>query len=117
MKLIKVVSKHFPFKGYIALIFCPWVFIREDLKDKFDDRVEAHELIHAAQQQETLWILFFLIYSLEYLIKLPLCGFNHTRAYKSVSFEQEAYNYDNALGYIHFRVPLYWVRYIFTIKK
>ena len=116
MVLKRIYLKHFPFKGYIALTLCPWVFIREDLKHKYTDTVDRHETTHAFQQLETLWVFFFLIYGLEYLIKL-LITFSHKRAYKSISFEQEAYDHEDETYYNDVRKDFAWVKYIFKIVE
>ena len=116
MVLKRIYSKHFPFKGYTAMLLCPWVFIREDIKYKYTDTVDRHETTHAVQQLETLWIFFFLIYGLEYLIKL-LCTFSHKRAYKSISFEQEAYDHQDETYYNDVRKDFAWVKYIFKIVE
>ena len=116
MKLKRVYSKHFPFQGYVALTICPWVFIREEEKKKYTEKVYRHETTHALQQIECLWILFFLLYGVEYLVKL-ICTFSHKRAYKSISFEQEAYNTENISYYNDIREHYAWVRYIFKLKE
>lgn len=116
MELRRIYSKHFPFKGYIALIIFPWVFIRKDLENKYSDKVDRHESTHALQQIECLWIFFFLIYGIEYLIKL-LYTFSHKVAYYSISFEQEAYIHENDAYYNDCRNMYGWMKYIFKLKK
>ena len=117
MELKKVYSKHFPFKGYIALTFYPWVFIREDEKKKYTTKIHRHETTHAYQQVETLWILFLVIYGLEYLIKWVFCGFKGSKAYYSISFEQEAYEHEAEIGYNNARCHYAWMKYIFKLKE
>lgn len=117
MTLKKVYSKHFPFEGYIALTFYPWEFIRKDLKDKYTPTTDRHETIHGHQQVETLWLLFFILYSFEYIIKLFVCGFNHKKAYHSISFEQEAYANEKNENYLNKRHSYAWVKYVFSISK
>jgi hypothetical protein len=117
MQLKRVYSHHFPPSGYLALAFCPWVFIREDAKKRYTAKIDRHEVTHALQQVETLWILFIVIYGLEYLIKLPLCDFDHYRTYQSISFEQEAYEHQSETYYNDVRRHYTWMRYLFTIKN
>lgn len=117
MKLKKIINKNFPFPRYTALTFCPWVFIREDSKEDYTSKVERHETTHALQQRETLWLFFLLIYGLEYLIKLPFCGFDHCKAYKSVSFEQEAYEHEAETYYNDVRKHYAWLGYVFSVKE
>lgn len=117
MKLKKVYNKYFPFQGYVALMFYPWVFIREDKKQKYTARVSRHETTHALQQVETLWLLFFVIYGLEWIIKLPLCGFDFLKTHYSISYEQEAYNHEEETYYNDVRKHYAWMRYIFTLAN
>lgn len=117
MKLKKVYCSWFPFKGYVALTLYPWVFIRKDLANKFTTKTERHELIHAFQQVETLWIGFMLLYCIEYIIKLILCGFNHEVAYRSISFEYEAYVKERYLDYSSKRKKFAWLKYVFKLKE
>lgn len=114
MKLKRVICKHFPLKGYIALTFCPWVFIRQDLAQKYTPTISRHETTHGLQQLETLWIFFLLIYVLEYLVKL-LITFSHKKAYYSISFEQEANINQGKVNYNKQRKHYAWVKYIFSL--
>lgn len=116
MRLKKVISRYFPFSGYIAMTFYPWIFIRKELEHKYNERIDRHESTHGLQQIETLWILFIVIYCLEFVVKLPLCDFNIIKAYKSISFEQEAYEHEEETYYNEVRHLYAWVKYIFKIK-
>lgn len=117
MKLKRVYSKHFPFQGYLALTIFPWVFIRKKAKERYTDKVDRHETTHALQQIETLWILFFVWYGLEWLIKWFFCSFDGHRAYHSISFEQEAYEHEDELYYNDSHRHYNWVKYIFKLKE
>lgn len=114
MKLKRIYSNIIPFKGYLALTFYPWVFIKKGKEERFTPRVERHETTHALQQIETLWVIFLLLYAVEYLIKL-LFTFSHRRAYKSISFEQEAYEHELEISYNDVRRHYDWVQYIFKL--
>lgn len=116
MELKKIYNNIIPFKGYLALTIFPWVFIRKNAKQRFTDKVERHETTHAYQQMETIWIFFFLIYGLEYLVKL-LITFSHKKAYRSISFEQEAYANQGKINYNNERKHYAWVKYIFKLKS
>ena len=116
MTLKRVYNNIIPFKGYKAITFYPWVFIRESARQRYTDTVDRHETTHAHQQLECLWLFFFLIYGLEYLIKL-LCTFSTNRAYESVSFEQEAYEHEDEIGYNNVRKHFAWVKYVFKLKE
>ena len=139
MKLKRVYSNIIPFKGYIALTLYPFVFIRNDKRQKYTPTTNRHELIHAYQQIETTilgafisllfyllggeWFsliylgLYFEIYLLEWLIKLVLCKFDTTKVYRSISFEQEAYANQGKVNYNKERRHYAWAKYVFKLKK
>ena len=58
-----------------------------------------HEKIHLTQQLELLMIPFFVIYFLEFLIRL-LQYRNWELAYRNISFEREAYANEKDLNYL-----------------
>lgn len=58
-----------------------------------------HERIHLRQQLELLVIGFYIIYLTEFFIRL-LINWNPYIAYRSISFEQEAYEYDKEMDYL-----------------
>lgn len=58
-----------------------------------------HELIHAAQQKELLYIPFFIWYVIEWLVLC--CKYrNWLKAYYNIRFEKEAYCHQNELDYL-----------------
>ena len=116
MKIKKVYCKHLPFKGYTAMSVYPWIIIRKDNKKKYTPTANRHTQIHLLQQLETAWIFFFVFYALEYIFKLVLT-MSHYRAYKSVSFEQEANNHQGHINYISDRKHFEWIQYIFKLTK
>lgn len=67
-----------------------------------DKKVINHERIHSAQQRELLWLPFYLLYFLEWLVRLIICR-NFDKAYRSISFEKEAYTHDHDLEYLKHR--------------
>ncbi|MBP3711534.1 MAG: hypothetical protein IJ148_11655 [Bacteroidaceae bacterium] len=67
------------------------------------DKTELnHELIHAAQQRELLYLPFFLWYGMEWLVLL-LKYRNGIEAYRHIRFEQEAYRHQHDLDYLQKR--------------
>lgn len=58
-----------------------------------------HECIHTAQMVETGFLLFYLWYVVEWLVRLPMKG----RAYENISFEREAYANMHDMEYIRNR--------------
>lgn len=116
IELKKIYTAHFPKKGFTALTILPFVFVRKDQKTKFGRKAERHETTHALQQAECLILLFFILYGLEWILKLPFCKFDTNRAYMSISFEQEAYEHQDEIGYNNVRRHYAFRKYIFTIK-
>lgn len=107
MKIIH--NKLIPFGKYYAINLFGFVFTKRQLKD-WELR---HEEIHSEQMKEMLYLLFYLWYVLEFLVKLPFCKFSLQKAYKSISFEQEAYNYqmcDNRNKYN-------WLKYVLSLHN
>lgn len=81
-------------------------------KEKYLNNKEVinHESIHWRQQMELLIIGFYILYVIEWLIRLVIMP---SRAYKSISFENEAYSNDEDLKYLEKRTAYSWVKYIF----
>lgn len=107
-----ILNKIIPLKGYSAITLYPFIFARE----KLNKYVYNHECIHANQQKELLIVMFYVMYCLEYIIKL-LLTFNHGVAYKSISFEQEAYKNEYNLWYNDNRKHYTWIKYVFKLWK
>lgn len=64
------------------------------------------------------WLLavpfyFYVGYVLEWLIRIPICGFDTKLAYFNISTEQEAYLHQDDVTYNNNRQPMNWVRYFF----
>lgn len=83
-----IYNKLIPFKGYKAITIWPFIFIRKDCS--FNSTDFNHERIHLRQQLELLVIPFYIIYFIEWIFK----------GYKNISFEKEAYTYEEDLGYL-----------------
>lgn len=92
-----------PFKGYIAMNLFGFLFVRKDLKDKLNSIVINHEAIHLEQMKELLYIFFYIIYLLEWLYKVLFKYPFSKKAYKNISFEKEAYTYEEDFGYLRRR--------------
>lgn len=76
-------------------------------------RLIRHEMIHIRQQREMLIVPFYIWYILEWLIRLPFYGKD---AYYNISFEREAYIYDDLeySEYLEVRKPYSWFKYLWT---
>ena len=99
MKAKIIFNDIIPFSGFKACAIFPWVFVRNECKERFTAIDSNHEKIHLRQQTEMLVIFFLIWYSLEYVIRWICYGFNHSKAYKNISFEREAYKNQSNLDY------------------
>lgn len=129
--MITWVNKFIPFKGYKSMMIWPILFIRKGCK--FDSVDLNHELIHSYQQMEMLFVgvltaialfatgcggwsllalpVFFYWYGIEYVIRLIQYR-NTSKAYRNISFEQEAYLNELDADYLEDRFPFSWVQYL-----
>lgn len=87
----------------------PFMFLKTKAL-KGDDVLINHEKIHLKQQLELLIILFFVLYTLEFLFRL-LQYKNWHLAYRNISFEREAYLNEKDLNYLKKRSFWSFVKY------
>lgn len=131
-----VVNKFLPFKGFVAMTVWPFIFIRKDKELKFVDKVKRHEYIHVYQQIECLFIgvvlaflmfiakcgwwsliplgIFYELYVIEWIIKGIIHFGNSRKAYRSISFEREAFEMQENPDWLDDRPKFYWIKYILT---
>lgn len=106
---MKIVYNDFlPFKGYKCINLFGILFVRNGTV--MSDEVLNHEAIHTAQMKELWYIGFYLLYVFEFLIKLILIR-NWHKAYRDISFEQEAFKNENDMDYLLNRKPYEWKKY------
>lgn len=111
-----IVTEHIRTEG---LCIGPFIFV----KPGYHVVTLNHEQIHAQQQLEMLYVFAYLLYAFEFLILLlfysriyklfyefRLCV---RKAYRNVSFEQEAYAMQNYVGYLTYRKPYTHFKLIF----
>lgn len=115
MKLIRIYSRIFPPKGYTAITLLCFMVIRRERKDTFPWWAQNHEEIHFRQELELLFIGFYVLYLLEFLVKLCVTR-SWSRAYRSVSLEQEAYYGQMDHIYLRYRRHYRWKKYIFKLN-
>lgn len=72
--------------------------------------IAHHERIHFVQQLECAYVGFFIVYGIEYLYLRLWRRLSHYRAYRTVRFEQEAYQNQRAPHYLATRKPFAWAR-------
>lgn len=77
------------------------IFARKEYGE-LDEITKNHEAIHTAQMKEMLYLPFYLLYGVEYLLKL-IKYHDGYKAYKNISFEREAYRYERQLDYLNGR--------------
>lgn len=95
-------------KGYCVNLFGT-IWTRD--KSWIDRAVINHERIHTAQQRELLFIPFYLLYLLEWLIRLIQYR-NQDKAYRNISFEREAYANGHNIEYLKGRRRYASFRYL-----
>ena len=85
---------------------------------------ENHESIHTLQMKYLLYIFFYIFYGIEWVLKIiPSILLDRGRfgilqyAYRSISFEQQAYYNENNLKYLKTANPYEWNKYIFKMYK
>lgn len=98
-----------PFQGYKAITIWPFIFVRRSAW--YSNDTDRHERIHGRQQLEMLLLLFYLWYGVEYIIRLAIMR-DTKQAYRSISFEQEAYANERDEQYLKHRRPYAWLMYL-----
>lgn len=108
MKII--VNKILPPKGYVAINLFGFLLCRD--RKKVTRIVINHEKIHTAQMRELLYVFFYILYGIEFLLRLWWYLDWHA-AYRNISFEREAYAKEKYYAYISKRKNYAWINYIF----
>ncbi|GAB2787996.1 hypothetical protein GCM10027275_35960 [Rhabdobacter roseus] len=97
-----------PFLWVEGMALCPFVLV----KRKYPTPVLLHhEQIHLRQQLETGFLLFYVWYLAEYLWRLARLR-NHHRAYRSISFEREAFQWQGHTRYLAQRPRWAFLKYL-----
>ena len=105
MKIVQ--NKLIPPKGFKAITLFGIVFARKEL----NETSKNHEAIHIRQGNEMLWILFYLWYGIEWIVRLIQFR-DKMLAYYNISFEREAYANEHNLNYLKERKFYYFLHYI-----
>ena len=98
-----------PFTGFKAINLFGVLFVRKGCTMSESDI--NHEMIHTAQMKEMGYVLFYLWYLVEWLIKLSKLG-DSNKAYRAISFEREAYVNEKNLTYTITREKFAWRKLI-----
>lgn len=76
-----------------------------------DTHVINHERIHTEQMKELLFIPFYILYFIEWLVRLVEYR-NWDCAYRNISFEREAYAHGHDMTYLKQRRRYSFLHYI-----
>ena len=97
-------------KGFSGLTIFPFVIVsaKVDLSDKV---LMNHERIHLKQQLELAILPFFVLYFVEYLLRLIQFR-NRRKAYRNISFEREAYANEGNMEYLQKRKLWSFFKYL-----
>jgi len=91
----------------------PFIFIK-NTEDKENKVLINHEKIHLRQQLELLIIFFYIAYVAEYYYHFFTLK-DAYRAYRSISFEKEAYTMEHDLNYLQKRK--FWSFWKYRIRN
>ena len=105
---MKIVRSRYlpPLRRHVAINFFGLLFVHPGVD--INRRLVNHERIHTAQMRELLYIPFYIIYLIEWTIRLAM----KDNAYRSISFEREAYRHESDFDYIDQRKHFAWVKYL-----
>jgi hypothetical protein len=92
------ISKYLVPKGYMGMTIFPFMFLKFD-RLKTDGVLINHEKIHLRQQLELLVLPFYILYVIEFLVRLIVYKRWHL-AYRNISFEREAYGNESHIEYL-----------------
>lgn len=93
-----VVNKYLIGRHFVGIALWPFIVIKSS--QLREDKVFInHEKIHLRQQLELFILPFYMIYLVEYLIRLSQYK-NAELAYRNISFEKEAYQNEADLDYL-----------------
>lgn len=113
-----------PFPGFAYMNLFGVLFGRNEYRGRLKQSTYNHESIHTEQYKDLLYVFFLPLYVLEWIIKIPFSWFYKKKkygrtiskvAYRSISFEQEAFYHTYDWDYLKNRKKFAWVKYIFTM--
>lgn len=90
-----------------GLTIFPFIFIENKKTHRLS--LINHERIHIHQQLELLVFGFLILYFFEYIRNR--FTMSAEKAYRSISFEREAYLHDHDLNYLNTRKPYAFLKY------
>ena len=93
-----------------AITIWPFGIFLRRIEYLSNQRMINHESIHWEQQKELGGLLFYILYLVEWIIKLFIYW---KRSYVNLAAEREAYEFDDNLSYLNTRKRYKWLKYIF----
>ncbi len=111
-------SSIIPFKGFKAMTFFGTMFVRSEYRGQpISSSTWTHENIHHQQAldfglKNFGYVFFYLLYGLEWIFKLPLYFWGQN-PYRELSWEREAYAFQNDSSYLYTRKRFSSFKYIF----
>ena len=108
-------NNRIPPKGFGAINLFGLIFVRKDYGEL--TKVELnHERIHTRQMLEMLVLFFYIIYTIEWLVRIVQYR-NRIQAYYNISFEREAYENMSNLHYLRKRNFFAFIHYYKSTKS
>lgn len=96
--------------GFVGITLFPIVVVR-DKRLLEDSTFLRHEKIHFVQQRELLIMFFFIWYVMEFFVRFIQVR-NYKKAYRSISFEREAYENESDEIYLSSRRMWSFIKYL-----
>lgn len=96
MKII--LNNIIPFGSFGAINLFGVLFAKPNIR--LTDEVINHEEIHTRQMRELLYLPFYILYVIEWMLRVVKNRGNLLRSYHEISFEREAYTYGHDLHYL-----------------
>ena len=112
-----VMNSIIPFNGFAAINLFGVVFVRNEMQTYFDYdpsayfRMIRHETTHTKQMKELLYFPFYVLYVLEWLVRLVMYR-EARKAYRNISCEREAYANQHKWDYNKGRKRYAFLQYI-----
>lgn len=108
--MIVIVNKYLVPKGYAGITVFPFIVLQH--KNLENNPVFMnHERIHLRQQIELLLVFFYLWYVVEFVIHW-IRLFDSKKAYRAISFEKEAYTFENEFDYLNKKKIFSFIKFL-----
>jgi hypothetical protein len=99
MKIIE--NKILPLGRHDAINLFGLLFVKD--RNIVSPALLNHEKIHSQQMRELLWVFFYMLYVVEWCVRLVQHRGKGDAAYHAISFEREAYGNDHNPCYLQHR--------------